>query len=103
MKEVLEREYSLYEDYLKELIRNHPEASEDELAWMVIEKLAVDGAKTLEPVFNSLTGEGRLSIQTNTKYYNNVEKLLEQAVYFFGAGAQHAGKDAGDVGRNQGL
>ena len=84
VKEVLEREFSLYEGYIKELIAGNPAASEDELAWMVIEKLAADGAKTLEPVFNPETGEGRLSIQTDTKYYNNTEKLVAQAACFSG-------------------
>jgi transaldolase len=33
-------------------------------------------------MFDPKTGTGRLSIQTNTKYFNNAEKLVEQAVYF---------------------
>lgn len=82
VKGVLEKELPAYEDYIKELIRTNPTASEDELAWDIIEKLAIDGAKLLEPLFDPATGEGRISIQTNTKYYNNTEKLVEQAVYF---------------------
>lgn len=82
VKGVLEKELDSYKDYIADLVRSRPEASEDEIAWEVIEKLAIDGAKLLEPVFNPATGEGRLSIQTNTKYYNNTRKLVEQAVYF---------------------
>lgn len=40
VKEVLGREFSNYEDWIKGLISENPSASEDELAWMVIEKLA---------------------------------------------------------------
>ena len=59
-----------------------PTKSEDEIAWTVIEKMAVDGAKILEPLFDPKKGTGRISIQTNTKYFNNAEKLIEQAIYF---------------------
>lgn len=82
VKNVLEKEYSEYKGDIEALIKKYPAASEDELAWLVIEKMALDGAKLLEPIFDPVTGEGRLSIQTNTKYYNNTEKLVEQAVYF---------------------
>lgn len=82
VKGVLEKELDDYAEYIKNLIKTNPTASEDELAWDIIEKLAIDGAKVLEPVFNSKTGEGKISIQTNTKNYKNTEKLLEQAIYF---------------------
>lgn len=82
VKGVLESEMERYKDYVARLVKDHPEATEDDLAWMVIEQLAVDGAKLLEPVFDPAKGTGRLSIQTNTKYFRNTEKLVEQAVYF---------------------
>ncbi|MCG8483247.1 MAG: transaldolase family protein, partial [Clostridia bacterium] len=49
---------------------------------MVIEQMTLDGAKLLEPVFDTAKGPGRISIQTNTKYFNNAEKLADQAIYF---------------------
>ncbi len=82
VKNVLDSELDSYKDYIKALVDNNPVSSEDEIAWMVIEKMAVDGAKLLDPVFDPLKGTGRISIQTNTKFFNNVEKLTEQAVYF---------------------
>jgi len=82
VKNVLDSELDSYKDYIKELVESHPTSSEDEISWMVIEKMALDGAKLLEPVFDPSKGTGRISIQTNTKYFNNVEKLVEQAVYF---------------------
>ncbi|MGL4484091.1 MAG: transaldolase family protein [Anaerovoracaceae bacterium] len=82
VKGVLEKELDTYRAYIQELVKSMPTASEDEIAWILIEKMAIDGAKLLEPKFNPATGEGRISIQTNTKYYNNTEKLVEQAIYF---------------------
>lgn len=82
VKGVLEKELDDYRDYITQLVKDNPTSSEDEIAWTVIEKMAIDGAKLLMPYFDPKTGTGRLSIQTNTKYFNNAEKLVEQAVYF---------------------
>lgn len=82
VKGVLDKELDSYRETLIQLIKDHPTASEDEISWMLIEKMAVDGAKLLEPLFDPKTGAGRISIQTNTKYFNNAEKLIAQAVYF---------------------
>lgn len=82
VKGVLDKELDSYREYIAKLVKDNPTASEDEIAWIVIEKMAIDGANLLEPMFNSKDGTGRLSIQTNTKYFNNTEKLVEQAVYF---------------------
>ncbi len=82
VKGVLEKELEDYRTYIAQLVKDNPTSSEDEIAWMVIEKMAIDGAKLLEPIFDPKKGTGRISIQTNTKYFNNTEKLVEQAVYF---------------------
>jgi len=82
VKGVLDKELDSYREYIAQLVKDNPTSSEDEIAWTVIEKMAVDGAKLLEPLFDTKTGTGRISIQTNTKYFNNTEKLVEQAVYF---------------------
>ncbi len=82
VKGVLEKELDDYREYIAQLVKDNPTSSEDEIAWMVIEKMAIDGAKLLEPLFDPKKGTGRISIQTNTKYFNNSEKLVEQAVYF---------------------
>lgn len=82
VKGVLDKELDSYKDYITQLIKEKPAASEDEIAWTVIEKMAVDGAKLLEPLFDPKEGTGRISIQTNTKYFNNADRLVEQAVYF---------------------
>ena len=84
VKGVLDSELDSYKDYIIKLVAEHPHASEDEISWMIIEKMAIDGAKLLEPLFDTDKGTGRISIQTNTKYFNNAKKLVEQALYFSG-------------------
>lgn len=83
VKEVLSREMETYRGRIQELIRERPTASEDDIAWALNEEMAVAGAKLLEPVFQANRGQkGRISIQTNTKYFNNPELLLQQALHF---------------------
>lgn len=80
---VLKQEMHLWEDRIAEIIQQHPDATEDEISWMIIEEAAVKGSKLLLPIFEREKGlKGRLSIQTNPKYYRNAEKMLEQALYF---------------------
>ncbi len=82
VKGVLEKELDRYRDYIQQLIQSNPTSSEDDISWMLIEKMAVDGAKILESIYDPKEGMGRISIQTNTKYFNNTEKLVAQARYF---------------------
>ena len=82
VKQVLENELDSYKDCINGFIEGMPSATEDEVAWAVIEKMAVDGAKLLEPVFEPDKCKGRISIQTNSKYYRDTDKLVGQAVYF---------------------
>ena len=79
---VLESELPAYESIIKGFVKDMPEATEDEIAWKTIEYMAIQGAKTLEPIFDPAKGFGRISIQTNTKYHRNPKLLIEQATYF---------------------
>ncbi|MCT4618203.1 MAG: transaldolase family protein [Marinisporobacter sp.] len=80
---VLKKEMHLYKDRILELIQQMPKATEDDIAWKINEEMAVAGAKLLQPIFEQTNGEkGRISIQTNTKYYRDVELMVEQAVRF---------------------
>ncbi len=81
--EVLKKEMPLWRDRIGEIIREHPTATEDDVAWRVIEEMAVKAAKLLEPVFEREGGrKGRLSIQTNPKLYRDAARITEQAVAF---------------------
>jgi transaldolase len=75
--EVLEKERATWEPRIRELIAASPSATEDELAWQLIEEMAVAASKLL-------LGRGRLSIQTNPKLYRSAERIVEQGVRFGG-------------------
>ena len=82
VRQVLEQDMDLYKDYVRGLVEEMGTATEDEIAWKVIEKMAAEGAKMLEPIFDPKDGKGRISIQTNPKYFRSPEKITEQARYF---------------------
>src|SRR3954464_7176658 len=62
------------------LIRDHPNATEDDLAWKVIHTLAIDAASRLKPVYEATRGaKGFLSVQVSPKHYGNKELMVAQA------------------------
>jgi len=80
---VLGNEMDKYEGRIFELIKDMPAATEDDIAWILIEEMAVEGAKLLEPLYHESKGlKGRISIQTNTKFYRSAELMSEQAIRF---------------------
>ena len=81
--EVLGKEMHLWKDRIYQVIDEMPTATEDEIAWKVMEEISVSGAKLLKPIFDLQKGKnGRLSFQTDPKYYRNAKKITEQAVHF---------------------
>ena len=81
--DVLSKELDLWSARIREIIAVNPTYDEDQVAWQLIEEMAVKGAELLEPVFEREKGlKGRISIQTNAKYYRNAEAMVEQAVRF---------------------
>ncbi len=87
VKTVLEKEFSSYEKTLKKAIKDNPHATEDDIAWYMIEYAAKEGAKVLKKQFSPTKAVGRISIQTNTKYYQNAQELVQQALHFATLGA----------------
>jgi len=80
---VLDKEMPLWEGRIKEMIREMPEASEEDIAWKLNEEMAVKGAELLRPVFDREKGlKGRISIQVNAKYYRNAKRMADQAEHF---------------------
>lgn len=81
--QVLEAEMKIHKPVIQQLMREHPAASEDDIGWLLNEKMACDGAKLLEPIFERTDGKcGHISIQTNTKYYRDTQRMVEQAIGF---------------------
>jgi transaldolase len=66
---------------LERLMKEHPHATEDELAWKLIHELGIASAKQLLPVYERTKGEkGFLSMQVNPKFYPNKDLMVAQAV-----------------------
>ena len=77
---VLKKELPEWEDTIKAIIHDNPSYDEDDVAWEVIKALGSKAAGLLEPMFEETHGQkGRISFQTNAKYYRSKDKMVEQA------------------------
>lgn len=82
---VLKKEMPLWRGRILEIIAEEPVWSEVEIAWALVEEMAVKAAGLLMPVFEREKGKkGRLSMQTNPILYRNPEAIVRQAVHFDG-------------------
>jgi transaldolase len=80
---ILKKEMASWRPRIESLLRERPTATEDEIAWTLVEELSVRAAKLLEPIFNEQGGRnGRLSIQTDPRYYRNTDALIKQTAAF---------------------
>src|SRR5690242_15959409 len=69
---ILRDEMPQWKGRITELIREMNDATEDQIAWRVVEEISIRGAAMLEPVFREQKGKnGRLSIQTDPRLYRN--------------------------------
>jgi transaldolase len=79
----LRKDMRLWDARIREIIAQHPTASEVEVGWRIYEEVAVHGSKLLLPVHARTGGsKGRLSIQTNPASYRDAEAILAQARRF---------------------
>jgi transaldolase len=80
---VLKAEMNRWKPRILELIDEMPAATEDEIGWRLIEEMSKNAAAMLEPVFRAQGGRnGRLSIQTDPRFYRNTQAIVDQAVRF---------------------
>src|SRR3974390_1688550 len=80
---VIKQEISVWKPRILELTKEFPEATEDEIAWMVVEEMSATAAKLLLPIFEREQGRnGRLSIQTDPRNFRNSDAMLKQAIRF---------------------
>ena len=80
---VLKKEMSSWKDRIKSLIAEWPSATEDQIGWQLVREVSVKAASLLKPVFDRHHGRnGRLSIQTDPRFYRNTQSILEQAQEF---------------------
>jgi transaldolase len=67
-----------WQPVLDALIEEHQRASEDEIAWKLIEVIGTRAAALLKPVYDETRGrKGFLSMQVNPKLYRNSAAMVE--------------------------
>ena len=80
---VLKKEMAIWKPRIQALAETHSQATEDEIAWMIVEEISANAARLLKPIFDEQHGRnGRLSIQTDPRTYRNSDAIVAQAVKF---------------------
>ncbi|MGA7921214.1 MAG: transaldolase family protein [Candidatus Acidiferrales bacterium] len=81
--DVLKKEAHLWNERITALAKEMPTATEDQIAWQLVEEISATRAKLLRPIFDEQKGKnGRLSIQTDPRFYRDSNAILQQAVRF---------------------
>jgi len=81
--DVLKKELPIWSRSIHDLVDQMPAATEDQIAWRVVEDISAKGAALLKPIFVEHRGRnGRLSIQTDPRLYRNTEAIVNQASHF---------------------
>jgi len=82
--DVLKKEMPEWRPHIETLAREHPRATEGEIAWRLVEDISAARAGMLREVFDAHRGRnGRLSIQTDPRYYRDARALVDQAMRFY--------------------
>jgi len=80
---LLKNELPSWKARIHELIREMPAATEAEVAWQLVREISAKAAALLLPIFRAHGGRnGRLSIQTDPRFYRNTNAILAQAEDF---------------------
>ncbi len=80
---VLKKEMNLWKDRIHQLLKDRPAATEEEIGWQLVREISVKAAALLKPVFDQQRGRnGRLSIQTDPRFYRNTQAIVLQAEEF---------------------
>jgi len=67
-----------WDPVLDTIIRANETATEDEVAWLLIEEIGRQASKILEPVHRDTHGrQGFLSMQVSPKFHANAERMIE--------------------------
>ncbi len=70
---------------IAKLSRDHPQESNEEIAWRLIADIGRQAAEILLPVYEETDGaKGYLSLQVNPKHHSDPEKMFQQAVALAG-------------------
>jgi transaldolase len=81
--DVLKQSFGAWKGRIAELIRDMPTASEDTVAWKLVEEISKKAATLLEPVYRQQAGRnGRLSVQTDPRLYRDTDAIVAQTRHF---------------------
>jgi transaldolase len=82
---VLKKEMAIWRNRIRELITERASATEEEIAWQLVREISVKAAALLKPIFDAQKGRnGRLSIQTDPRFYRDSQAIVLQAQEFDG-------------------
>ena len=80
---ILKKEISIWPPRIQALVDELPGATEDQIGWKLVEEMSVRAARLLEPAFAEHAGrDGRLSIQTDPRFFRNSNAIVEHAMRF---------------------
>jgi transaldolase len=80
---ILKKEIGTWKDRIRALIEEMPTATEDQIGWQLVREISVKAAALLRPIFEADQGRnGRLSIQTDPRFYRDAKTIVEQAGEF---------------------
>ena len=67
---------------IDDMILKNQKASEDDILWLLCDRVGQKAAKILLPVYERTNKQkGKLSLQVNPKYYRNADAMFEQGKY----------------------
>lgn len=81
--EALDADPPRWTEAVRELARDHPTESEEQLAWRLVARVASEAADLLRPIWEQHQGRrGRLSLQVNPRLFRDARAIVEQALGF---------------------
>lgn len=81
--DVLKKESEVWNARIRQLIRDNPTATEDQISWKLVEEISVRGAAMFDSIFETHKGRnGRLSMQTDPRFYRDADAMARQASHF---------------------
>jgi transaldolase len=81
--DVLKKEMTHWRNRIAKLVDEMPTATEGQIAWRIVDEITVKGAALLRPIFEKHRGKnGRLSVQTDPRYYRDPDAIVAQAEWF---------------------
>jgi transaldolase len=80
---VLKKEMGDWKERIQALIREWSTATEEQIAWQLVREISAKSAGLLKPIFDGQHGRnGRLSIQTDPRFFRDTEAIVRQAEEF---------------------